>query len=319
MFYDFVSLEYLTADDILDLLSLADELKAMHKRQKSYRPLEGQSVAMIFEKPSLRTRVTFEAGIFQLGGQAISVGADTGKLGERESVPDVARNLERWVDGVVARTYSHDAVDILAANASIPVINALTDKMHPCQVLADVQTLRERKGRIEELKVAFVGDGNNVAASWLHFAAHIPIQFALICPPGYEADREVVAFAQKRAGGNIQITNDVETGLRDADAVYTDVWTSMGQENEQREREKAFQPYQVNARLMSLAKPDAVFMHCLPAKRGKEVTDDVMDGPQCVVFDQAENRLHTQKAILVTLLKRDRDNLNRKQRYQRGV
>jgi len=312
--YDFISLADYTTDEIFELLELSDALKRMQREGRLYRPLEGQTLAMMFEKPSLRTRVTFETGIFQLGGQGIVMGSDGSRLGERESVPDVARNLERWVDGIMARTFSHQAVVELAGYAAVPVINALTDQEHPCQVLADAQTLREHKGDFQNLKLAFVGDGNNVAASWLQFCAKVPLNFTLVCPEGYETDPELTAAAKREARGTIEITHDVEAGLKDADAIYTDVWASMGQEAEQREREKVFAPYQVNARMLSLARPDAVFMHCLPAKRGKEVTDDVMDCPQSIVFDEAENRLHAQKAVMVTLMKRDDGGLCPKRR-----
>jgi ornithine carbamoyltransferase len=308
MVHDLLSLADLSSDDILDLLDLAADLKGKHHAGEVYHPLQGQTLAMIFEKPSLRTRVTFEAGIFQLGGQAIMLHSDKARLGERETVPDVARNLERWVDCVMARTFSHDAVVQLAEHASIPVINGLTDKLHPCQVLADAQTLREHKGDFNNLKLAFVGDGNNVCASWFNFAARIPINVTLVCPEGYEANPDILAFAQREAKGEVAMTYDVAEGLRDADAVYTDVWASMGQEAEKDERSDVFAPYQVNKKLMELAKPDAIFMHCLPAKRGLEVTDDVIDSDCSVVFDEAENRMHAQKAVMVRLMEKGDDN-----------
>ena len=297
---DFLSLADLSADEILGLLDLADELRRMHWDRKVYRPLEGKTLAMIFEKPSLRTRVTFELGMYHLGGHGLFYQT---RLGERESVPDIARNLEWWVDGIVARTYSHEVLIELADYASVPVINALTDREHPCQILADAQALRDHKGRFDGLKVAFVGDGNNVFASWAHFAARIPIDLTLVCPEGYECDPEIMAFARQHAKGKVEVKHDVPTGVAGADAVYTDVWASMGQEAETAVREKAFQGYQVNAKVMSYAKEDAVFMHCLPAHRGSEVTDEVIDSPQSIVFDEAENRLHVQKAIMVTLMK----------------
>jgi ornithine carbamoyltransferase len=300
MMHDFLSLADLTADEILGLLDLADELKQQQHERRIHRPLDGKTLAMIFEKPSLRTRVTFEIGIFQLGGHGLFYET---LLGERESVPDVARNLERWVDGIVARTYRHDHLVELAEYASVPVINALTDREHPCQILADAQALRDHKGEFAGLKVAFVGDGNNVFTSWAHFAAHVPIDLTLVCPEGYEADPEILACARRQAQGRIVVTHDVASGVAGADAVYTDVWASMGQEAEAAEREKVFAPYQVNAEVMALAKKDAVFMHCLPAHRGSEVTDEVIDSPQSIVFDEAENRLHAQKAIMVTLMK----------------
>lgn len=300
MAHDFLSLLDLTTDEILGLLNLADDLKKMQHEKKPCRPLQGKNLAMVFEKPSLRTRVTFEVGIFQLGGHGIFYQT---RLGERESVPDIARNLDRWVDGIVARTFSHKDVIALAEHASVPVINALTDREHPCQIVADAMALREHKGAFDGLKVVFVGDGNNVFHSWAHFAARFPIELVLVCPPGYEADPAVLAESRKDAKGTISIVHDIESGVKGADAVYTDVWASMGQEDEAAAREKVFAPYQVNAKLMSFAKKDALFMHCLPAHRGSEVTDDVIDGPQSIVFDEAENRLHAQKAIMVSLMK----------------
>ena len=298
---DLISLADLTTEEILDLLDFADRLKQIQHAGQPYRPLAGKVLVMLFEKPSLRTRVTFETGMYQLGGTSIFMET---RLGERETVPDVARNLTRWVDGIVARTFSHEAVVQLAELTTIPVINALTDKLHPCQILADAQALREHKGDFANLKVAFVGDGNNVCASWLNFSARVPLNFALACPEGYEPDPEIVAFAKREAKGEILITNDCEAALKDADAVYTDVWASMGQEEESTAREAVFAPYQVNAKLMSLAKKDAIFMHCLQAHRNSEVTDEVMDSPQSIVFDQAENRLHAQKAVMARLMSR---------------
>ena len=302
MISDLISLADLSSDEILELLELADELKTIQHRGEPHPLLAGRVLAMIFEKPSLRTRVTFETGIYQLGGHAIFLET---RLGQRESVPDVARNLDRWVNGIVARTFSHEVVLELAEYAEAPVINALTDELHPCQILADAQALREHKGALENLKLAFVGDGNNVCASWFHLAARVPLNVTLVCPPGYELKPATLEFAQREARGEVAITHDMEAGLKDADAVYTDVWASMGQEAESTEREKAFAGYQVNQQAMGLAKKDAVFMHCLPAHRGSEVTDEVMDSPQSIVFDQAENRLHAQKAVMVALMRRD--------------
>jgi ornithine carbamoyltransferase len=300
MMRDFLSLADLSSDEILGLLDLADDLKKKQHEKKIHRPLEGKTLAMIFEKPSLRTRVTFEIGVFQLGGHGLFYQT---LLGERESVPDIARNLERWVDGIVARTYSHQHLIDLAEYASVPVINALSDREHPCQILADAQALREHKGGFAGLKVVFVGDGNNVFASWAHFAARIPIDLTLVCPEGYEIAPDILDFTQREAKGTVVVTHDVKTGVAGADAVYTDVWASMGQEDETEARARVFRPYQVNAQLMALAKKDAVFMHCLPAHRGWEVTDEVIDSRQSIVFDEAENRLHVQKAVMVALMK----------------
>jgi ornithine carbamoyltransferase len=301
MVKDLLSLADCTADEITELLDFADELKAKQKAGEAHPLLAGKTLAMIFEKPSLRTRLTFQTGIFQLGGQSVLIETS---LGERESVPDVARNLDRWVDGVMARTFEHQHVLDLAEYASVPVINALTDYLHPCQILADAQALREHRGKdLSSLKLAFVGDGNNVFNSWANFAAKVPLNLTLVCPEGYEADPAVVKAAQATAAGEITMTNDVDAGLQDADAVYTDVWASMGMEEEEAKRAQDFAPYQVNAALMAKAKPDALFMHCLPAHRGSEVTDDVIDGPNAIVFDEAENRLHAQKAVMATLMR----------------
>ncbi|MBL7645223.1 MAG: ornithine carbamoyltransferase [Candidatus Hydrogenedentes bacterium] len=300
MVKDFISLADFSRDEIVAFLDLADDLKAKQRNRIPHRLLEGKTLAMIFEKPSLRTRVTFHTGMFQLGGDSVLIETT---LGARESVPDVARNLARWVDGIMARTFRHSDVIQLAEYASVPVINALTDMLHPCQILADAQAIREHKGRdLSSLKLAFVGDGNNVFHSWAMFAARVPINLTLVCPPGYEPSEKIVAQARSQAEGQIEITHDVQSGVKDADAVYTDVWASMGQEKETIERERAFAAYQVNDALMSLAKKDALFMHCLPAHRGSEVTDSVMDSPNSIVFDQAENRLHAQKAVLATLM-----------------
>lgn len=299
---DLVSIADLPREQLDELFALALRLKADRQTGWPHPLLAGKTLAMIFEKPSLRTRVTFEAGMFQLGGHAIYLSpADIG-LGSRETVPDVAQNLSRWVDLIMARTFSHSTIVDLATNATVPVINGLSDLLHPCQVLADCLTLIEHYGRLDGLKVAFVGDGNNVVNSWLNAAARLPFSFALACPSGYEPDDEVLARA-RRDGAQVTITNAVEEAVRGADAVYTDVWTSMGQEKESARRREAFRDYQVNASVMAMAKKDALVMHCLPAHRGEEVTAEVIDGPQSVVLDQAENRLHIQKAIMVWLLR----------------
>lgn len=300
MVKDFISLADFSGDEITELLDFADDLKARQKKGEAHPLLAGKTIAMLFEKPSLRTRVTFQTGMFQLGGQSLFLETE---LGARESVADVAKNLGRWVEGIVARTFSHTHVIELAAESGVPVINALTDLLHPCQIMADAQTLREHKGNdFQNLKLAFVGDGNNVFNSFANFAARLPLNLSLVCPPGFEAEPDLVARVQKEAKGEVVVTNDIDLGVRDADVVYTDVWASMGQEQEADDRRAKFQPYQVNADLMARAKPDAVFMHCLPAHRGEEVSAEVIDGPNSVVFDQAENRLHAQKAVMARLL-----------------
>jgi ornithine carbamoyltransferase len=302
---DLISIADLTRKQIDDIFALARRFKADRKDGWPHPFLAGKTLAMIFEKPSLRTRVTFEAGMVQLGGYAVYLSPPDIGLGTRESAADVARNLSRWVDLIMVRTFSHAIVLELAQHATIPVINGLSDLLHPCQVLADCFTLVEQRGCLDGLKVAFVGDGNNVVNSWLNAASKLPFSFALACPLGYEPDTNILVRARQN-GAQITITQSVEEAVRGADAVYTDVWTSMGQEQESALRREAFRPYQVNASVMAMAKPDALFMHCLPAHRGEEVTDDVLDGPRSVVFEQAENRLHVQKAIMVWLLRQRR-------------
>jgi ornithine carbamoyltransferase len=297
---DFLSLADYSTEELRALLDLADLLKVQQRTGVDHRELKGKVVAMVFEKPSLRTRMTFEAGIFQLGAHAIFY---PDKLGARESEADVARNLTRWVDAIVARTFRHESVEIMAEYATVPVVNALTDRLHPCQVLADAQTLREHRGGLDGLKIAFVGDGNNMFASWANLATRFPFDLTLVCPEGYEGDEAIHAFAAKEAKGSVSISNDPAEGVRGVDVIYTDVWASMGQEDEKSARALVFAPYQVNAEMMSKAKSDALFMHCLPAHRGEEVTDEVIESDQSIVFDEAENRLHAQKAILVALMK----------------
>lgn len=299
MFTDLISLADLSTEELTSLLDLADDLKAKQKRGEVHHLLHGQTIVMMFEKPSLRTRVTFETGIFQLGGYSIFI---EDMLGQRETVADVARNLDRWVTGVVLRTHSHEAIIEFAKYASAPVINALTDKLHPCQVLADAQTLREHKGKLDGLKIAFVGDGNNMFASWANLSTRFPFDLTLVCPEGYEAEQDIQDYANANAQGTFCMTNDPVEGVRDADVIYTDVWASMGQEAEQDDREKMFAPYQVDEAMMARAKSDALFMHCLPAHRGQEVTNAVIESAQSVVFDEAENRLHAQKAAMVQLM-----------------
>ena len=290
----------LSQDELLHLLDLAAEVK--HCPREFASALAGKYIALLFEKPSLRTRLTFELAIKQLGGDSVF---SEGPVGGREPVKDVARNLDRWVNGIVARVFLQTTVEELAQWSSVPVINALSDLYHPCQALADVQTVRERFGGFQGIKMVFVGDGNNVSHSLMLTSLRLGMDFALACPPGFEPDLGIVAQAQECAavaGGSLTVTHDVESALAGAHAVYTDVWASMGQEQELARRKKAFRDHQVNDRLFGLARPDAVFMHCLPAKRGQEVTDSVIESERSVVFDQAENRLHAQKALLLMML-----------------
>ena len=300
---DFISLHDLHGDEIAALLVVAAKVK---RDPDAYRDaLAGKTLALYFEKPSLRTRVTFEVGMNQLGGDALYMGPEGGRIGVRESVPDVAHNLERWLDGIMARTFSHQLVVDLARHASIPVINGLTDYLHPCQALADLFTLQERWGELKGRKLAYVGDGNNVAHSLLFGGARTGLSVAWVGPPGHEPNVTVVDQAREAAaasGATLLLSHDPAEALAGADAVYTDVWASMGQEKEAEERKRLFAPYQVNASLMSLARKDALFLHCLPAHRGDEVTDEVADSDASVIFDEAENRLHAQKALLLGLL-----------------
>jgi len=288
---------------VRELHQLAADIKA---RPDGYRgALSGKFIALIFEKPSLRTRVTFEVGIASLGGGAVFLDHTGTRLGARESIRDVARNLERWVHGIVARTFEQGVVEELAKSAAIPVINALTDRFHPCQALADFFTLEEHFGSLRGLKFAYIGDGNNVCHSLLSIGARVGAHIRIATPEGYEPDPAIVAEARRVARetrGKIEILRSPEEAVAGAQAIYTDVWASMGQEHEAAQREAIFAPYQVNEALLAHAAPKAVFLHCLPAHRGSEVTDAVMDSPQSLVFDQAENRLHVQKAILLTLL-----------------
>ncbi|HEX5043970.1 MAG TPA: ornithine carbamoyltransferase [Candidatus Polarisedimenticolaceae bacterium] len=299
---DFVSMLDYGTEDLQRMLEVAGEVKANPDRYA--RALAGKTLFMYFEKPSLRTRVTFEAGMTQLGGHAIYYTAADGRIGVRESVEDVARNLERWVDGAMCRTFSHELVRDLARLSRIPVINGLTDHLHPCQALADYLTLLEVKGDLPGRHLAYVGDGNNVAHSLMEGGARLGVHVTVVHPEGFAPDPglvEACRVAARETGARITVTTDREA-VRGADAVYTDVWASMGQEAEAEARKRAFAPYQVNAALMAMAGPDAVFMHCLPAHRGDEVTDEVADAPQSVIFQEAENRLHAQKAVMLLLM-----------------
>ena len=283
------------------LLALAADLKRKQKRGIAHRRLAGKGLALVFEKPSLRTRATFEVGMSQLGGHAIFLGPAEVGLGTRETPADCARSLARWVDLIAVRTYAQATIEEMARYSPAPVINALTDLYHPCQVLADCQTLIEHKGKLDGLKIAFVGDGNNMVHSWLEAAVIAPFSFTLACPKGYEPDAKILQ-ATRAAGAKALVTNSLAEAVTGADAIYTDVWTSMGQEKEAQQRRAHFHDYQVNGRVVALAKKDAVVMHCLPAHRGEEITHEVLESPQCVAFDQAENRLHAQKAVMVWLL-----------------
>lgn len=301
---DFLSIKDFSPSEIFYLLVLARQVKA---HPTTYcESLKRETLAMIFEKPSLRTRVSFDVGIQQLGGFSIYLSPAEINLGKRESVYDVAKNLERMVQGIMIRTFAHEIVEQMAQYASIPIINGLTDYSHPCQAMADYLTMWESKGHLEGLKVAFIGDGNNVAHSLMFAGAQLGAHVWVATPPGYEPKADAVRWARQRSletAGSCTITNDPAEAVSGADVVYTDVWASMGLEAEKEKRSKIFRPFQVNAQLFRKAKRDAIFLHCLPAHRGDEVTNDVIDSPRSLVFQQAENRLHAQKAIMLELMK----------------
>jgi ornithine carbamoyltransferase len=304
----FLSAADLTRDAALGLFALAADDKQRRKAGRLSTSLAGKTFALIFEKPSLRTRVTFEVGIIQLGGRAVHLDGREIGLGTRESVPDVARNLSLWVDGIMARVYSHSTITDLARHSTVPVINGLSDLEHPCQALADFFTLWERGVDFARTRFAWIGDGNNVCHSVMLLGALLGASMVVACPPGYEPDADVLATA-RRLGGRIEVTEDARAAATGADVIYTDVWTSMGQEAERERRLEAFSRYQINDTLVGFAKPSALVMHCLPAHRGEEITDSVLDSKRSIVLDQAENRLHAQKAVLLHLLRGSLDDV----------
>lgn len=295
-----------SGDEILETIKLAEKLKFENKNGISHNHLlKGKTLGLIFAKSSTRTRVSFEVAMYQLGGYSLFLNSGDIQLGRGETVSDTAKTLSRYIDGIMIRTFKQSDVEELANKGTVPVINGLTDSQHPCQILADLQTIRECKGRLEGLKLAYVGDGNNVANSLLIGCAKVGMDISVATPKGYECDEYSVNVAKEASalsGSTVVVTNDPYEAVKDADIVYTDTWVSMGMEAEKEKRTNIFMPYQVNNKLMAAAKEDAIFMHCLPAYRGFEVTEDVIDGPKSVVFDEAENRLHAQKAVLVKLL-----------------
>ena len=295
----------LSQQEIFDILDLADQLKYQTKHNIPHPILEGKTLGMIFQKASTRTRVSFEVGMYQLGGQALFLSTNDLQIGRGEPIKDTARVLSRYVDGIMIRTYSHAEVEELAEYADVPVINGLTDDYHPTQVIADLITIQEHKGKLEGIKFAYVGDGNNMTHSLMIGCAKVGMDVTVACPDGYMPNPEIVALAQGYAaesGGSVTVMHDPKEAVKGVDVVYTDTWASMGQEAEKEIRKKAFVGYQVDDAMMALAKPDAIFMHCLPAYRGMEVTDEVMESAQSVVFDEAENRLHAHKAIMASVM-----------------
>lgn len=307
---DLLDVAAISRVEIEGLLKLAANLKAKQRRGIPHQLLQGKTLGLLFQKPSTRTRVSFEAGMNQLGGHAMILPMAEIQLSRGESVADTARVLSRYLDGIVIRTYDHATVEEWAREATMPVINGLTDLSHPCQALSDLLTIKEKKGKLKGIKIAYVGDGNNVANSLIEAAAKMGMTIALGCPSGYQPDQHVVDLARMEAaksGAVIELGDDPFVAVKEADVIYADVWISMGREREQARRLKVLAPYQVNSRLVAKAKPDAVVMHCLPAHRGEEITAEVLDGPQSVIIDQAENRLHMQKAILTKLLGKERE------------
>lgn len=302
---DFIELTDYTTEEIHYLIDLAIELKRKQKNGEEYQPLKGKTVGLIFEKSSTRTRVSFEVGTYQLGGHALFLSKNDIQLGRGETIADTAGVMSRYLDGIMIRTFGHDKVVDLARYATVPVINGLSDLAHPCQVLADYQTLFEHKGTLKGLKLAYIGDGNNMAHSLMIGGAKLGVHVSVASPEGYEPDPQIVADAQeiaKAMGAVIEVVRDPKAAVQNADAIYTDVWASMGFEAEQKAREAAFRDYQVDEQLARHAKPDYVFMHCLPAHRGEEVSEGVIDGEHSIIFDQAENRLHAQKALMAALM-----------------
>lgn len=297
---DFLDISDLTADEVWSLFESAKDLKAKQKRGEPHEYLKGKTLGMIFAKPSTRTRVSFEVGMFQLGGHALYI--QEPNFGKRESIPDVARVVSRYVDGIMARLFGHDDIVQLAKYASVPVINGLTDLSHPCQILGDMLTVLEYRKNLNDLIVTYIGDGNNVANSWVTLAMKIPFTFRIACPAGYEPDKQIVEQANQSKVGRVEIYREPLQAAKGAHVLYTDVWASMGQEAEAEMRRQIFKGYCIDGALMQAAAPDAKFMHCLPAHRGEETTDEVMESSQSIIFDQAENRLHIQKAIMVQLM-----------------
>ncbi len=302
MIKHFLSISDYSKEEIIDIFDLTEELKDKTHRGIEHHLCPGKTMAMIFAKPSARTRISFETGMYQLGGYALYLSPNDIGIGKREAVCDISRVISRYNDIIMARLFDHKHMLELAEFASVPVINGLTDYNHPCQIMADMFTIREFRGTLDNLKIVYIGDGNNVANSWINLSSILSFDLVICSPSGYEPDKVTLAQAREKKISCIKVLSDPREAVLNADIVYTDVWASMGQEDEARERERVFKDFQVNSELMSHAKSDAKVMHCLPAHRGSEITDEVLDGPQSIVFDEAENRMHVQKAIIVKLL-----------------
>ena len=298
---DFLHITDFETNEITETLDLAIEIKTKLKNNENYKPFKDQSLAMIFAKPSARTRVSFETGFFRLGGHALYLGPKDIGIGKREAVKDISRVLSGYNDMIMARLFDHKHMLELAKYASIPVINGLTDFNHPCQIMADILTVYEKKGNLNNLKIAYVGDGNNIVNSWLNLSLRLPFHFTCVCPEGYEPDNNLIKLVNKSNLSTVEISHDPIKGVHEADVIYTDVWASMGQKEEVEERENIFKNFQVNSNMLESTGKNTFFMHCLPAERGREVTDDVMESSNSIVFDQAENRMHAQNAIMVKI------------------
>lgn len=299
---DFLHISDLTSDEIFELLDKSKWIKAKFKNKENYLPFDRKTMAMIFAKPSARTRVSFETGFYRLGGHALFLGPNDIGIGKRESTKDIARVLSRFNDIIMARLFDHQHILDLAKYATVPVINGLTDFNHPCQIMADIFSIFEKRGNLDNLKITYIGDGNNIVHSWLMLAMRIPFHFTVACPEGFEPDMELVKKTREIGLSTIEISHDPHTAVKDSDVVYTDVWASMGQKEEAQKRRDLFSKFQINDDLMKATGRNTYFMHCLPAERGVEVTDSVCDAPYSIIFDQAENRMHAQNAIMLSLM-----------------
>ena len=297
----FLHISDYSKEELCEILELAKSVKAKFRNREDYTPFKNKSLAMIFAKPSARTRISFETGFEWMGGHALFLGPNDIGIGKREAIKDISRIFSKYNDVIMARLFEHEHIMELAEHSTIPVINGLTDYNHPCQIMADIFTVWEHLGNIENAKIVYMGDGNNIVHSWLHLAMRFPLNFVCCCPENYEPDKDLVKQAKDTGISNIEITHDTQSAVKDADVIYTDVWASMGQKDEAEAREKIFKDYQVNEKLMGLTGKNTLFMHCLPAERDREVTDGVMESDNSIVFDQAENRMHVQNAIMIKL------------------
>lgn len=301
MIKNFIHITDFTTEEIRETLELAKEIKTKLKNGENYKPFKDHSLAMIFAKPSARTRISFETGFFRLGGHALYLGPHDIGIGKREAVKDIARVISRYNDMIMARLFDHQHIVELAEYSTVPVVNGLTDYNHPCQIMADILTILEHRGSLDNMKVAYLGDGNNIVHSWLRLATRIPFEFVCVCPLGYEPDLDTVQLVKDSGISSVEISHDPIAGVKGADVIYTDVWASMGQKEETEDREKIFKDFQVNSDLMAATGTKTLFMHCLPAERNREVTDKVMEAEYSIVFDEAENRMHAQNAIMVKI------------------